>query len=41
MPGDSDYARLWDIVNKNNRDAYRGYQKRTTRPIPVIALTPR
>jgi deazaflavin-dependent oxidoreductase (nitroreductase family) len=41
MPGDADYPRLWDIVNKNNRDAYRGYQKRTTRPIPVIALAPR
>lgn len=40
-PDDSDYPRLWDIVNTNNRDMYRGYQNRTSRPIPVIALTPR
>lgn len=40
-PGDADYTRLWDIVNANNRDWYRGYQTRTSRPIPVIVLTPR
>ncbi|BCI83243.1 nitroreductase family deazaflavin-dependent oxidoreductase [Mycobacterium sp. SMC-18] len=38
---DPDYARLWQIVNKNNANRYAGYQKRTTRPIPVVALTPR
>lgn len=40
IPGDADYARLWEIVNKNNANRYTGYQSRTSRPIPVIALTP-
>lgn len=39
-PYDPDYARLWQIVNENNRDRYTAYQKQTARPIPVIALTP-
>lgn len=38
---DPDYPRLWQLVNKNNANRYEGYQKRTTRPIPVVALTPR
>lgn len=38
---DPDYARMWQVVNKNNANRYAGYQKRTTRPIPVVALTPR
>jgi len=38
---DPDYPRLWQVVNKNNANRYAGYQKRTTRPIPVVALTPR
>jgi deazaflavin-dependent oxidoreductase (nitroreductase family) len=37
---DPDYERLWAIVNENNRDRYSEYQKKTARPIPVIALTP-
>ena len=37
---DPDYARLWRIVNANNADRYDGYQARTTRPIPVVRLTP-
>jgi deazaflavin-dependent oxidoreductase (nitroreductase family) len=41
MPGDADYDRLWQIVNKNNANRYQGYQRRTTRPIPVIVLSPR
>ena len=40
LPTDPDYDRLWDIVNRNNRNVYRGYQERTTRPIPVVALSP-
>lgn len=40
MPDDPDYARLWQIVNKNNANRYNGYQRRTSRPIPVIVLTP-
>ena len=39
-PEGPDYPRLWDIVNKNNRDMYRNYQKKTTRSITVIALRP-
>jgi F420H(2)-dependent quinone reductase len=39
LPGDSDYARLWEIVNKNNRNVYKGYQTKTSRPIPVVRLT--
>ena len=41
LPGDTDYARLWQIVNKNNGNRYAGYQKKTSRPIPVVVLTPR
>jgi F420H(2)-dependent quinone reductase len=37
---DPDYARLWKLVNDNNSNRYDGYQKRTTRQIPIIALTP-
>ena len=39
-PDDPDYARLWEIVNKNNANRYTGYQSRTSRPIPIFALTP-
>jgi F420H(2)-dependent quinone reductase len=39
-PDDADYARLWEIVNKNNANRYDGYQTRTSRPIPVFVLTP-
>jgi F420H(2)-dependent quinone reductase len=37
---DPDHERLWKIVNDNNRDRYTAYQKQTTRPIPVVAITP-
>lgn len=40
LPDDADYARLWQIVNKNNSNRYEGYQKKTSRPIPVVVLTP-
>lgn len=42
FPDDPDYARLWRIVNdmKGNANRYVEYQKRTTRPIPVVVLTP-
>jgi F420H(2)-dependent quinone reductase len=39
-PSDPDYDRLWRIVNENNRDRYSAYQQRTSRPIPVIVVTP-
>ncbi|MEA2349293.1 MAG: hypothetical protein QOG86_234, partial [Thermoleophilaceae bacterium] len=39
-PADPDYDRLWKIVNENNKDRYTAYQTQTTRPIPVVVLTP-
>jgi F420H(2)-dependent quinone reductase len=41
LPDDPDYARLWQIVNKNNSNRYEAYQKKTSRPIPVVVLAPR
>ena len=37
---DPEYERLWRIVNENNRGRYTAYQQKTSRPIPVIAITP-
>ena len=37
---DTDYPRLWQIVNENNHDRYTAYQQKTARPIAIIALTP-
>jgi deazaflavin-dependent oxidoreductase (nitroreductase family) len=39
-PSDTDYDRLWAIVNDNNHDRYSAYQKKTARAIPVIVITP-
>jgi F420H(2)-dependent quinone reductase len=39
LPADPDYARLWQIVNKNNGNRYEAYQTKTSRPIPVVVLT--
>ncbi|MEA2431920.1 MAG: hypothetical protein QOF65_1454 [Thermoleophilaceae bacterium] len=39
-PSDPSYERLWKIVNENNRDRYYAYQKQTSRPIQVVAVTP-
>ena len=36
--GDGDYDRLWRVVNDNNAGRYDRYQKRTTRPIPIVRL---
>ena len=41
LPDDPDYPRLWQTVNKNNQNRYIEYQKRTSRPIPVVVLTPK
>jgi F420H(2)-dependent quinone reductase len=38
-PDDSDYDRLWQLVNKNNGNRYNGYQSKTSRPIPIFVLT--
>jgi F420H(2)-dependent quinone reductase len=40
LPGDADYARLWQLVNENNKQRYAAYQRLTSRPIPVVVLTP-
>jgi deazaflavin-dependent oxidoreductase (nitroreductase family) len=40
-PSDPDYDRLWKIVNANNKDRYTAYQEQTSRPIPVVAVSPR
>src|SRR5574337_770509 len=37
---DPDYPRLWRVVNDNNANRYVAYQRRTSRPIPVVVLTP-
>jgi F420H(2)-dependent quinone reductase len=39
-PSDPSYERLWKIVNENNRDRYTAYQEKTSRPIPVVVVTP-
>jgi F420H(2)-dependent quinone reductase len=39
-PSDPDFQRLWKIVNDNNHDRYTAYQRQTSRPIPVIAVSP-
>ena len=39
-PSDPDYERLWKIVNGNNKERYTAYQKQTSRPIPVVVVTP-
>ncbi|WP_390893236.1 nitroreductase family deazaflavin-dependent oxidoreductase [Mycobacterium deserti] len=42
MPDDPEYPRLWELVNnmRGNKGQYIKYQKRTSRPIPVVVLTP-
>jgi deazaflavin-dependent oxidoreductase (nitroreductase family) len=38
--GDAEYQRLWKLVNDNNHGRYDAYQLRTTRPIPLVAISP-
>lgn len=40
-PDDADYGRLFRIADENNSGRYTAYQKKTTRPIVVVALTPK
>ncbi len=35
---DGDYARLWLLVNSINSNRYDAYQKKTSRPIPMVVL---
>jgi deazaflavin-dependent oxidoreductase (nitroreductase family) len=41
LPGDPDRDRLWQLADENNEGRYRAYQKQTSRPIPVVVLSPR
>jgi deazaflavin-dependent oxidoreductase (nitroreductase family) len=38
--GDPGYPRLWEAVNDNNHGRYDRYQAKTSRPIPVVVVTP-
>jgi deazaflavin-dependent oxidoreductase (nitroreductase family) len=38
--GDEDYERLWRLVNDNNHGRYDAYQASTSRPIPLVVVTP-
>jgi len=38
--GDGDYERLWRLVNDNNHARYDAYQKMTSRPIPLVVVSP-
>ena len=40
LPGDPEYPRLWKAVNDNNKGRYYRYESKTSRPIPVVVLTP-
>jgi deazaflavin-dependent oxidoreductase (nitroreductase family) len=37
---DPEYPRLWKLVNERNHGRYDRYQTQTTRPIPLVAVTP-
>lgn len=39
-PSEPGYERLWKIVNDNNHDRYTAYQAQTSRPIPIVAVSP-
>jgi deazaflavin-dependent oxidoreductase (nitroreductase family) len=39
-PNDADYERLWELVNANNKQRYAAYQRRTSRAIPIVVLSP-
>ena len=39
-PADPDYERLWKIVDEENRNRYAAYQEQTSRPIPIVVVTP-
>lgn len=40
LPGDDGYDRMWAKMNKINRGQYAEYQKKTSRPIAIVALRP-
>ncbi|UGT45208.1 nitroreductase family deazaflavin-dependent oxidoreductase [Nocardia yamanashiensis] len=40
-PDDPEYARRWGLVDKVNQGRYTEYQKKTSRPIAVVVMSPR
>lgn len=40
LPDDPDYARLFELCDSHNAGRYGAYQAKTSRPIPVVRLTP-
>jgi hypothetical protein len=40
LSDDPDYERLWKLANANNKQRYVAYQRRTTRRIPIVVLSP-
>jgi deazaflavin-dependent oxidoreductase (nitroreductase family) len=40
LPDDPEYARLWKLCDGSNAGRYSAYQAKTSRPIPVVRLTP-
>lgn len=38
--GHADYDRLWLLTNQKNHGRYDAYQRKTSRPIPLMTLTP-
>ena len=39
-PSDPDYERLWKLMNEANNSRYDWYQAKTSRPIPLVVVTP-
>ena len=39
-PADPDYGRLWKIVDESNHERSSAYQEQTSRPIPIVVVTP-
>ena len=37
---DPHYSRLWSLMNAANHDRYDGYQSKTSRPIPLVVVSP-
>jgi F420H(2)-dependent quinone reductase len=39
-PGDTDFERLWTLMNEVNFGRYRQLQAASTRPIPIVVISP-
>ena len=39
-PSDPGYQRLWEAMNRTNNRRYDTYQSKTSRPIPLVSITP-